>query len=173
MRVVLRSLLLALLVTGCAPKSLLEGDPVDPVEHQAAGTFEKVTVRFVMRQVHDLSHLKAQFRIEAFDDVQAPFAAAVLRLHRVEHDRPVRVKADPVVGKDRIGRVRFGRIVEHDDIDACVAQSRRQFLEFRQCCALLLGRRQVGLGLESIRFRRLRIALEALRPDHQDAGCQL
>jgi hypothetical protein len=65
------------------------------------------------------------------------------------------------------------RIIEYNDIDTRIAQRRSQSLELRQCGALLFGWRCIGFRLEGVGVRRLRIALEACRPDHQDARGQL
>ena len=143
------------------------GNAIHPVQDHAARAFEKMTVRFMVRQVDDLPHLEAQLRVEMVDDVHAPLAPAVLCFHRIKHDRAVRVKADPVIGKYGVRRVGLARVIEYNDIDPCTAQSRDEPLEFRQCRALLLGRRRVGFRLEGIGIRRLRIALEARRPDHR------
>ena len=149
------------------------GNMVYAIQDHAPGGFQEMAVGLVMGQVHDFPHLESQLRMQLFDDVRAPLAATILCLHGIQHDRAVRMKADPVVGKYRVRRVGLARVVEHDHVDACFAQRRCQALEFRQGRLLLLGGRRVGLGLEIVRIRRLRIALKALWPDHQDARCQL
>jgi hypothetical protein len=148
-------------------------DTVRAIEDHAAGAFQEMSCVFVVGQVDDLPHLETELGIEPVDDIGAPLAAAVLRLHGIEHDGAVRVKADPVVGKYRVRCMRLERIVEHVNLYPGAAQDRNQALELRQRRPLLLGRGRIRCRLESIRIRRLRIALEARRPDHQDARCQL
>ena len=149
------------------------GNTVYTVQDHAPGAFKKMPVGLVIRQVDDLPHLESQLGMEMFDDVRAPLTATILRLHGIEHDGSVGMKADPVIGEYRIRRVGLARIVEHDDVDAGIAQCRCKSLEFRQGSPLLLGGRRIRLGLEIVRIRRLRIALKTRRPDHQDARCQL
>ena len=130
-------------------------------------------VVLVVRQVDDFPHLEPLLGIEPVDDIQAPLAAAVFRLHGVQDDGAVRVKADPVVGEHGVRGMRLVRVVEHEYLDTCITQGRHQALELRQGCLLLLGGRSVRFRLECVRLQRLRIALEARRPDHEDARCQL
>ena len=75
----------------------------------------------VVRQVDQLTDMKLVFGAETLDDVGTPFGATIFGLHRVQDDAPVRMKADPVVRKNRIRRVRFIRVVDNDNVDPVVS----------------------------------------------------
>ena len=102
----------------------------------------------------------------------AALQPAILRQHRIQHDRAVGVKADPVVRKDRVGRVRLGRVVEHVHVHAGRAQRvRDQASNSRSGGGLHLRGRQVRRAvLKAIGVRGLRVTGKLHRADHQDVG---
>ena len=73
-------------------------------------------------KIHYLADMKSLFAAQALDDVEATLGTPVPGLHRVEHDSPIGMKADPIVREDRIGCVRLGRVVDNDNVDALVSQ---------------------------------------------------
>ena len=68
--------------------------------------------------------------IKMLNDIHASLAATVMRLHRVQDYAPVRMKTDPVIGKYRVGRMRFESIVEYNDFNFGSSQLRHERIKF-------------------------------------------
>ena len=93
------------------------GNPVDSVQHEAAGSLKVLRLRLVCRKVDDFANDKFMVFDQGFDDVGASLGTPVGRLHRVQNHRAIRMKADPVVGEYRIRCVWFHRVVYLDHFD--------------------------------------------------------
>ena len=123
----------------------------------------------MVRQIDDLGHLKSIGCVETFDDIHAALSTAIASFHRIKYDPTVGVKAHPVVRKDRVRRVRLRSVFDDDCFYAVSTKIGHQVVKLRHRGLLLLVRRRIGFALEAIGRRRLRIAFEARRSNHQHA----
>ena len=74
-----------------------------PVEHEAAGAFEKVAAFLENREIDDaVDPESADFLLQLVDDVATALAAPVPREQRIEDDCAVIVRAEPVVREDLV-----------------------------------------------------------------------
>lgn len=158
-------------------------NPVDAIEHQAAGALEEFFLCFAMSQVDRARDMESVTCVQRFDDIEAPLQPAVRRQHRVQDHCAIGVETDPVVREDRIGRMRLERIFKDQNVHPGLRQGIRQVVELHQRCELRdivavcitvyiweLLKREL---LEPVGSRSLLVAGETHRTDHQDIGCCL
>jgi hypothetical protein len=140
------------------------------VQDHAAGAFEEQILLFQRAQVDGA--LDGEALAQHAQYALAAFQAAVLALHRVEHQAAVGMAAPAVVGEDRVRGMRFGGVLYHQYVDAVLAQAVDVAVElFQGLCAggLWVQRRLLeavvggGVGVEG----------EPRRANHEDGICCL
>ena len=107
------------------------GDPACVIEHDTAGAFQEAPGQLVVAEVEQPRHGKAAPLLERDEQFHAALEPAARRQHRVEHDRPVVMQADPVVREHAVRARRAGRLVDRMNLDAGAAQCRDQRIELR------------------------------------------
>ena len=70
-----------------------------------------------MREINRRVNVKAIATMQRFDDIEAPLEPPVGREHRIQHDRAVGVRAEPIVWEDGIRFDRCVRVIENVNID--------------------------------------------------------
>ncbi|MNF70805.1 hypothetical protein D3C85_1349400 [compost metagenome] len=97
-------------------------DTLLAIEHHAAGAFEEQLILLQGGEVeYPLDHVVPQQR---FQHALVTLQAAVVPLHRVEHQGAVGMAAPPVVGEDRIRGMRRGTVLRHQYLDTLLTQGR-------------------------------------------------
>ena len=96
--------------------------PVDAVEHHAASAFQERVVRFKLSEIHNFREVKSMGMHQVVQDVLATFLATIGRKHGVQAYTSVRMETDPVVGKQGVGCVRCGVVLDHHDLHASGSQ---------------------------------------------------
>src|SRR5437660_3269262 len=117
------------------------GDTPDVIQHQTAGPLEKPALCFVMGEIENTRDAEACVLDDLLDHFGPALASTALGLHRIQHQRTVRMKAHPIVGKHRIRLRRVGGILHGTDGDALTLESPSEALELR---ARLLTRARTG-----------------------------
>src|SRR5690606_37301104 len=82
--------------TGC------EGDPVQPVEDQAAGPLEVAASLLKPGQVDDPAQFKTTLRSQPHEEIRTTLGAPVAGSHRVQHRGAVVMGRHPVIRKIRV-----------------------------------------------------------------------
>ncbi len=82
--------------------------------------------------------------------VLASLRAPVRRLHRIEDDRAISMKTDPVIREYGIRRVWFQCVIDLHHLNAISVQCSGQSVEFSPGVDLLLLRRRLIPALETI-----------------------
>ena len=122
----------------------------------------------VMREVDQVRHLEAEALHDRIDDLGAPLEPAARALHRIEHERPVGVEAQPVVGKHGIGLHGLRGVLHRADADSLALE---RLLEVRELISRQLARGgeklRLPVALEGVGGGRFRVVAEGLGPDHQ------
>src|SRR5262249_42269178 len=93
--------------------------------------------------------------------------------HRVEHDRAVRMQADPVVGEDGVGTNRALAVLRDERADAEVAQLRSKGIEFGTGARPRFSSQGCVELLEPVAARRLGVEAEIRRSNHEHRGSAL
>ena len=82
-----------------------------------------------MRQIQDSRNIEAA-ALQLVDDVAPALGPAAWSEHRIEHNRAVMMKRDPIVWKNRVGRVQFVLVLGDDDLNVRIPQPARENVEF-------------------------------------------
>ena len=143
------------------------------IEHQAAGAFEMLALVFMCRQVDDLADMETVLMKQRIDNVLATLRATVSSFHRIENNRAIGVKADPVVWKYRVRCMWVRGILDDDNMDARLQKDSGKHIEFRQCRSLLLLLTGIEFPLKPVRCRCQGIAVKPHGPNHQYGRSQL
>ena len=166
LKIEIRAEFLQRLAIGSAGKRDV-GEPVNVVENEAAGAFEKKPAILVVRIIDHLSH--AIVFAEADDEIAAALGAAGAAIHRIKRDSAVGVGRKPIVWENCIRLYRSDGILRRVNGDANGPKRRDCLIELalgeRRDRFKILGQR---LLLKGVIERRLGVRKEPARPDHKD-----
>lgn len=94
----------------CAIRKRRESYAVYSVQHQTAGPFQKHTLLFELTEID----CAGVVRLQPGDEFRSSFQPAINGLHRIQHQGSILVRAEPIVWKERIGRLFVGRLKAAD-----------------------------------------------------------
>ena len=143
-------------------------DPVAPVQHHTAGPFQIMARFFVRAEIDNLRHLEATLTGKTFDNVGTALGSPILGLHWVENNSAVGMKAHPVIGENRVGCMRFMRVINHHHVDTRCAQRTRKIIELVQSRLLLFIGRRTRAPLKQVGLSGQRVALKSRRANHEN-----